>query len=115
MPIFRGGGRKPTKKKSFGGKPGKPGRGGGKFGSKPGGGSGGGGGGGRFGNPPVKHNHPRPASEAGAAAGCSVPRIRPTTQDRPGYHGGARHCERRAVAHPVRGHAPAGVGAATRQ
>jgi hypothetical protein len=42
MPIFRGGGRKPTKKKSFGGKPGKPGRGGGKFGGgkfggKPGG------------------------------------------------------------------------------
>ncbi|HZF39919.1 MAG TPA: hypothetical protein VE715_13915 [Blastocatellia bacterium] len=36
MPIFRGG-RKPTKKKSFGGKPGKPGRGG-KFGGKPGGG-----------------------------------------------------------------------------
>src|SRR5215470_18056982 len=37
MPIFRGGGgRKPTKKKSFGGKPGKPGRGG-KFGGKPGG------------------------------------------------------------------------------
>jgi hypothetical protein len=35
MPIFRGGGRKPTKKKSFGGKPGKPGRGG-KFGGKPG-------------------------------------------------------------------------------
>src|SRR5262249_12473114 len=35
MPIFRGG-RRPTKKKSFGGKPGKPGRGG-KFGSKPGG------------------------------------------------------------------------------
>ena len=35
MPIFRGG-RKPTKKKSFGGKPGKPGRGG-KFGGKPGG------------------------------------------------------------------------------
>ena len=34
MPIFRGG-RKPTKKKSFGGKPGKPGRGG-KFGGKPG-------------------------------------------------------------------------------
>ncbi|MGH9767063.1 MAG: hypothetical protein ACREAB_06460 [Blastocatellia bacterium] len=35
MPIFRG--RKPTKKKSFGGKPGgKPGRGG-KFGGKPGG------------------------------------------------------------------------------
>ena len=33
MPIFRG--RKPTKKKSFGGKPGKPGRGG-KFGGKPG-------------------------------------------------------------------------------
>ncbi len=46
MPIFRG--RKPTKKKSFGGKPGKPGRGGGKFGSKPGGGGGGGGGGGKF-------------------------------------------------------------------
>ena len=49
MPIFRG--RKPTKKKSFGGKPGKPGRGGkpaGKFGKfgKPGGGSGAGGGGG---------------------------------------------------------------------
>ncbi|MCG3160162.1 MAG: hypothetical protein JMDDDDMK_01198 [Acidobacteria bacterium] len=43
MPIFRGGGRKPTKKKSFGGKPGgKPGRGGGKFGGKPGG---------RFGKP----------------------------------------------------------------
>jgi hypothetical protein len=46
MPIFRG--RKPTKKKSFGGKPGKPGRGGkpgGKFGkfSKPGGGAAGGG------------------------------------------------------------------------
>jgi hypothetical protein len=40
MPIFRGGGRKPTKKKSFGGKPGKPGRGGGKFGGKPGGGGG---------------------------------------------------------------------------
>ena len=40
MPIFRGGGgRKPAKKKSFGGKPGKPGRGGGgKFGGKPGGG-----------------------------------------------------------------------------
>src|SRR5215471_18859335 len=38
MPIFRG--RKPTKKKSFGGKPGKPGRGG-KFGGKPGGGGGG--------------------------------------------------------------------------
>src|SRR5215475_2179457 len=36
MPIFRGC-RKPTKKKSFGGKPGKPGRGGGKFGGKPGG------------------------------------------------------------------------------
>jgi hypothetical protein len=36
MPIFRGG-RRPTKKKSFGGKPGKPGRGGGKFGGKPGG------------------------------------------------------------------------------
>lgn len=37
MPIFRGG-RKPTKKKSFGGKPGgKPGRGG-KFGGKQGGG-----------------------------------------------------------------------------
>ncbi|MGE0127442.1 MAG: hypothetical protein AB7U82_04970 [Blastocatellales bacterium] len=37
MPIFRG--RKPTKKKSFGGRPGgKPGgRGGGKFGGKPGG------------------------------------------------------------------------------
>jgi hypothetical protein len=35
MPIFRGGGRKPTKKKSFGGKSGKPGRGG-KFGGKPG-------------------------------------------------------------------------------
>ncbi|HEV2667591.1 MAG TPA: hypothetical protein VG324_21930 [Blastocatellia bacterium] len=35
MPIFRGGGRKPTKKKSFGGKQGKPGRGG-KFGGKPG-------------------------------------------------------------------------------
>jgi len=35
MPIFRGG-RRPTKKKSFGGKPGKPGRGG-KFGGKPGG------------------------------------------------------------------------------
>ncbi|HEU0179735.1 MAG TPA: hypothetical protein VFV58_36350 [Blastocatellia bacterium] len=35
MPIFRG--RKPTKKKSFGGKPGKPGRGG-KFGGKSGGG-----------------------------------------------------------------------------
>jgi hypothetical protein len=34
MPIFRG--RKPTKKKSFGGKPGKPGKGG-KFGGKPGG------------------------------------------------------------------------------
>jgi hypothetical protein len=34
MPIFRG--RKPTKKKSFGGRPGKPGRGG-KFGGKPGG------------------------------------------------------------------------------
>src|SRR5262249_60938783 len=33
MPIFRG--RKPAKKKSFGGKPGKPGRGG-KFGGKPG-------------------------------------------------------------------------------
>jgi hypothetical protein len=47
MPIFRGG-RKPTKKKSFGGKPGKPGRGGGKFGGKSGGG-GGGGGGGKFG------------------------------------------------------------------
>lgn len=52
MPIFRGG-RKPTKKKSFGGKPGKPGRGG-KFGGKPGGGGsggsggGGGGGGGKF-------------------------------------------------------------------
>jgi len=46
MPIFRGG-RKPTKKKSFGGKPGgKPGRGG-KFGGR----SGGGGGGGRFGKP----------------------------------------------------------------
>jgi len=44
MPIFRG--RKPTKKKSFGGKPGKPGRGG-KFGGKQGGGkfSKGGGGG----------------------------------------------------------------------
>src|SRR5262245_42791469 len=41
MPIFRGG-RKPAKKKSFGGKPGKPGRGGGKFGGKPGGGGGGG-------------------------------------------------------------------------
>ena len=38
MPIFRG--RKPTKKKSFGGKQGKPGRGG-KFGGKPGGGGGG--------------------------------------------------------------------------
>src|SRR5215475_8591430 len=37
MPIFRG--RKPTKKKSFGGKQGKPGRGG-KFGGKPGGGGG---------------------------------------------------------------------------
>lgn len=37
MPIFRGGGRKPTKKKSFGGKPGKPGGRGGKFGGKPGG------------------------------------------------------------------------------
>src|SRR5262245_43499424 len=37
MPIFRGGGRKPTKKKSFGGKPGKPGKGG-KFGGKSGGG-----------------------------------------------------------------------------
>src|SRR5215475_10041136 len=41
MPIFRGG-RKPTKKKSFGGKQGKPGRGGGrcvirKNGGKPGG------------------------------------------------------------------------------
>jgi hypothetical protein len=41
MPIFRGG-RRPTKKKSFGGKQGKPGRvggkfGGGKFGGKPGG------------------------------------------------------------------------------
>jgi len=36
MPIFRGG-RKPTKKKSFGGKPGKPGGRGGKFGGKPGG------------------------------------------------------------------------------
>src|SRR5215813_7767745 len=35
MPIFRGG-RRPTKKKSFGGKQGKPGRGG-KFGGKPGG------------------------------------------------------------------------------
>src|SRR5215468_2305098 len=35
MPIFRGG-RRPTKKKSFGGKRGKPGRGG-KFGGKPGG------------------------------------------------------------------------------
>jgi hypothetical protein len=35
MPIFRG--RKPTKKKSFGGKSGKPGRGG-KFGGKSGGG-----------------------------------------------------------------------------
>src|SRR5262245_26166503 len=34
MPIFRGG-SKPTKKKSFGGKHGKPGRGG-KFGGKPG-------------------------------------------------------------------------------
>jgi len=34
MPIFRGG-RRPPKKKSFGGKPGKPGRGG-KFGGKPG-------------------------------------------------------------------------------
>ncbi len=33
MPIFRG--RKPTKKKSFGGKPAKPGKGG-KFGGKPG-------------------------------------------------------------------------------
>src|SRR5262245_5938197 len=44
MPIFRGG-RKPAKKKSFGGKPGKPGRGG-KFGGKQGGG---GGGGGKFG------------------------------------------------------------------
>ncbi|HEX5085964.1 MAG TPA: hypothetical protein VFY40_28350 [Blastocatellia bacterium] len=43
MPIFRGG-RKPAKKKSFGGKPGKPGRGG-KFGGK----QGGGGGGGKFG------------------------------------------------------------------
>ena len=44
MPIFRGG-RKPTKKKSFGGKPGKPGRGG-KFGGKTGkfGKAGGGGG-----------------------------------------------------------------------
>jgi hypothetical protein len=40
MPIFRG--RKPTKKKSFGGKPGKPGKGG-KFGGKPGG---------KFGRPP---------------------------------------------------------------
>jgi hypothetical protein len=37
MPIFRGGGRKPTKKKSFGGKPGRPGGRGGKFGGKPGG------------------------------------------------------------------------------
>ena len=38
MPIFRGGGRKPTKKKSFGGKQGgKPGGRGGKFGGKPGG------------------------------------------------------------------------------
>jgi hypothetical protein len=45
MPIFRGG-RKPAKKKSFGGKPGKPGGRGGKFGGKPGGG---GGGGGKFG------------------------------------------------------------------
>ena len=37
MPIFRGG-RRPTKKKSFGGKPGgKPGGRGGKFGGKPGG------------------------------------------------------------------------------
>jgi hypothetical protein len=45
MPIFRG--RKPAKKKSFGGKPGKPGGRGGKFGGKPGGG--GGGGGGKFG------------------------------------------------------------------
>src|SRR5215510_2519107 len=36
MPIFRGG-RKPTKKKSFGGKQGKPGRGGGKFGKAAGG------------------------------------------------------------------------------
>jgi hypothetical protein len=44
MPIFRGG-RKPTKKKSFGGKPGKPGRGG-KFGGKTGGKFGKGGGGG---------------------------------------------------------------------
>jgi hypothetical protein len=44
MPIFRGG-RKPAKKKSFGGKPGKPGRGG-KFGGRQGGG---GGGGGKFG------------------------------------------------------------------
>jgi hypothetical protein len=44
MPIFRG--RKPAKKKSFGGKPGKPGGRGGKFGGKPGGG---GGGGGKFG------------------------------------------------------------------
>jgi hypothetical protein len=40
MPIFRG--RKPAKKKSFGGKPGKPGGRGGKFGGKPGGGGGGG-------------------------------------------------------------------------
>ena len=47
MPIFRGGGRKPTKKKSFGGKPGKPGRGGGKFG----GGKFGGKPGGKFGKP----------------------------------------------------------------
>ena len=36
MPIFRGG-RRPTKKKSFGGKQGKPGGRGGKFGGKPGG------------------------------------------------------------------------------
>jgi len=54
MPIFRG--RKPTKKKSFGGKPGKPGRGGkpgGKFGKfgKPGGGGGAGAGGGKGGGP----------------------------------------------------------------
>jgi hypothetical protein len=38
MPIFRG--RKPTKKKSFGGKQGRPGGRGGKFGGKPGGGGG---------------------------------------------------------------------------
>ena len=57
MPIFRGGGRKPTKKKSFGGKPGKPGRGGGKFG------------GGKFGG--------KPGGKFGKAAGPKKGKKRP--------------------------------------